>query len=84
MNRYRWRTFVLELDGAWAIDEGEVIVEEFDVGDVDGHAHAVSASFWRCVADGGASLDATRPDHTPRTGEDGLEKSSLAGEVRAD
>ncbi len=61
----RLGAFVLKLDGAWAVDEGEMVVEEFGVGDVERHAHAVGTSFRRCVADGRAALDAAGTDHAP-------------------
>ena len=47
----RERAFVLEFDGAGAVDEGEVVAEECDVGDVELDAHAVVAGFGGGVAD---------------------------------
>ena len=47
----RERAFVLEFDRAGAVDEGEVVAEEADVGDVELDAHAVVAGFGAGVAD---------------------------------
>ena len=44
------RALVLEFDRAGAVDEGEVVAEKGDVGDVELHAHAVVARFWAGVA----------------------------------
>ena len=41
----RERAFMLELDGAGAVDEGEGVAEKADVGDVELDAHAVVAGF---------------------------------------
>ena len=46
------RALVLEFDRAGAVDEGEVVAQERDVGDVELDAHAVGARLGGGVADG--------------------------------
>ena len=47
---------MLEFDRAGAIDEGELVVDECGVGDVELDAHAVVAGLGRAVAYGVLSL----------------------------
>ena len=82
--RERERAFVLEFDRAGAIDEGEVVAEECDVGDVELDAHAVVAGFGARIADGVLVGDLALARDGAGAREDGFEKSGLAGEIRPD
>ena len=80
----RERAFVLEFDGAGAVDEGEVVAEEADVGDVELDAHAVVAGFGGGIADRVLVGDLALARHGAGAGENGFEKRGLAGEIRPD
>ena len=75
---------MLEFDGAGAVDEGEGVAEEADVGDVELDAHAVVAGFGRGVADRVLVGDLALSRHGAGAGEDGFQKCGLAGEIRPD
>ena len=78
----RERALMLEFDRAGAVDEGEVVAEEGDVGDVELDAHAVVAGFGGGVADRVLVGDRALARHGAGAGENGFEKCRLAGEIR--
>ena len=69
----RKRAFMLEFDGAGAVDESEVVTEESHVGAVEGDAHAVVAGLGARVTDGRFVGDAAGPRDRTGAGEDGFE-----------
>jgi hypothetical protein len=80
----RQRALVLELDGARAIDESELVVEKGGVGDVELDAHAVVAGLGRGVAHGVlvGYLALARDGAGAR--QDRFQQGRLAGQVRPD
>ena len=76
------RAFVLEFDGAGAVDEGEVVAQEVHVGDVDLDAHAVVAGFRGGIADRVLVGNLALSRDAAGAGEDGFEKCGFAGEIR--
>ena len=82
--RERERAFVLEFDRAGTIDEGEVVVDECRVGDVELDAHAVVAGLCGRHRRPCSCRDFALPRDGAGAGENGFEKGRLAGEVRPD
>ena len=73
---------VLELDRTGNVEEGPLIAEIVDRGDVDLGAHAPLARFGCGIADGGARARRTAPADGPRGVENALEQAGLARQVR--
>ena len=81
--RERERALVLELDGAGAVDEGEVVAEEADVGDVDLDAHAVVASLAGGITDRILVGHLALARHGAGAGEDGFQEVSSCRKDKA-
>lgn len=75
---------VLEFDGAWTIDEGVGVIEEFRLGDVELDRHLVGAGFRALVADRVSLGDLALALHGVRAREDRLEECCLAALERPD
>jgi hypothetical protein len=78
----RRKCVVLQLDRARRVDEGPLVAEIVDRGDVDLGTHAALSRLGRTVADGGARARRPAPADGPRGVEDALEQAGLAREIR--
>jgi hypothetical protein len=78
----RRKGIVLELDRARNVEEGPLVAEIIDRGDVDLGAHAALARFGGTVADRGTCARRAAPADGPRGVEDALEQTGLAREIR--
>ena len=81
-HRERRKGIVLEFDRARDIEEGPLVAEIVDRGDVDLGTHAALARLGGTVADRGACARRAAPADGPRGVEDALEQAGLAREIR--
>src|SRR5262245_57104099 len=78
----RKRTLMLKFYGTGAVDEGEGVAEEADVGNVELNAHAMVASFLGCVAHRVPVGDPTLACHAAGACEECFQKCRLTREIR--
>jgi len=80
----RGRALVLKFNRPRAVDEGELVPQILDIGDVQLDAHAVGACFWACVSNGRALCNASLSGNRAAACEDRFKERGLAAEVGSD
>jgi hypothetical protein len=82
--RQRQCAFMLEFDGARAVDEGEAVAQESHVRHVQLDAHAVIAGFGGCIADAVLVGYLALARNRAGAGENCFEECRLSGKIRPD